>query len=117
MINSKIIIGALIVMAGCGGLYLVVIQGHPGRSSIDQQSAAFPVLPPPQIHSAAWYVKHPDILKQDEQRCAGDAATMTPAACQNVASADARLAGADYATAAAAFNATAAPPNSKPKSP
>ncbi|MDE8346828.1 MAG: hypothetical protein POH28_11760 [Acidocella sp.] len=117
MINLKLFVGSLIVIAGCGGLYLVVIQGHTSNSSIQRQSAAVPEMPPSQIHSASWYVKHPDILKQDELRCAGDAATMTPASCQNVASADAQLASADYATAAAAFNATAAPPNSKSKSP
>jgi hypothetical protein len=116
MINSKIAIGSLIVIAGCGGLYLVVVQGHSGSSIIDRQSVEVPALLPPRIHSAAWYVKHPDILKQDERRCAGDAGTMTPAACQNVASADAQLAGADYATAAAAFNAPP-PQNSKPKTP
>ena len=117
MINSKFAIGALIVIVGCGGLYLVVFPGHNDNSSIDRQSVVVPALAPSQIHSAAWYVKHPNILKQDEQRCAGDAATMTPAACQNVASADAQLAGSDYATAAAAFNAPPPSQNSKPKTP
>ena len=117
MINSKFAIGALIVIVGCGGLYLVVFPGHNDNSSIDRQSVVVPALAPSQIHSAAWYVKHPNILKQDEQRCAGDAATMTPAACQNVASADTQLAGADYATAAAAFNAPPPSQNSKPKTP
>jgi hypothetical protein len=117
VINSKLFVLSLIVIAGCGGLYLVVVRGRTSNSSIQLQSAAVLKMPPPQIHSASWYVKHPDILKQDEQRCAGDAATMTPASCQNAASADAQLAGADYATAAAAFDAPATPPNSKSKSP
>lgn len=117
MINSKFAIRALIVIVGCGGLYLVVFHSRNNNSSIDRQSVVVPALAPSQIHSAAWYVKHPNILKQDEQRCAGDAATMTPAACQNVASADAQLAGADYATAAAAFNAPPPSQNSKPKTP
>jgi len=117
MINFKFAIGAVIVIAGCGGLYLVVIQSHTTNSGIQRQSVVVPALAPSQIHSAEWYVKHPNILKQDEQRCAGDAATMTPAGCQNVASADAQLAGADYATAAAAFNAPPPSQNSKPKTP
>ena len=71
----------------------------------------------PEVHSAAWYLRHPDILKQDERRCAGNAGMMTPAACQNVASADAQLASADYANAAAAFNASAGHSKSTPNPP
>ncbi|MHB1302601.1 MAG: hypothetical protein ACYCZB_03880 [Acidiphilium sp.] len=117
MLNSQIIIGSLIIIGGCGALYLVVDHSHSNRSigfsSIEISTGNLS----PEVHSAAWYVRHPDVLKQDERHCAGNAGMMTPAACQNVASADAQLAGADYAKAAAAFNAPAGQPNTNLKPP
>jgi outer membrane biogenesis lipoprotein LolB len=41
-----------------------------------------------QVHDAAWYAEHPDDLRRDEKKCAGDAATMSRAACQNIYSAE-----------------------------
>lgn len=116
MLNVKLIVGGLIVLGGCGTFYLVVVNNR--TKDADLPPPMTPALTaPPQIHSAAWYVQHPEILKQDEQRCAGDAATLPQAACQNAASADAQLAGADYANAAAAFGSGTAHPTSNQKSP
>jgi hypothetical protein len=117
MIKSQIIIGLLIIIGGCGALYLVVDNSHFGRSTGSSSTEISPVNLPPEVHSAAWYVRHPDVLKQDERRCAGNAEMMTPAGCQNVTSADAQLASADYSKAAAAFNASSGQPNSNPKPP
>lgn len=115
MLKSHVIIGSLIVIGGCGALYLVVDRSHSDRLIGSPSTEISPVSLSPEVHSAAWYVRHPDVLKQDERRCAGNAEMMTPAACQNVASADAQLAGADYANAAAAFNAPAGQSKSTPK--
>ena len=117
MLKSQIIIGSLIIIGGCGALYLVVEHSHSGRSTGSLSTEISPANLPPEVHSAAWYVRHPDVLKQDERRCAGNAEMMTPAACQNVAAADVQLAGADYAKAAAAFNAPAGQSKSTPKPP
>jgi hypothetical protein len=117
VLNSKIIIESLIVIGGCGAFYLIVDRSHTDHSISQPRPEISQVMLAPEVHSAAWYVRHPDVLKQDEQRCAGNAGTMTPAACQNVASADAQLAGADYANAVAAFNAPEGHPYSNPKPP
>ena len=117
MLKPNIIIGSLIVIGGCSTIYLIVDHSHSDRSIGQTQLEISRVTLTPEVHSAAWYLHHPDILKQDEQRCAGNAGTMTPAACQNVASADAELAGVDYENAVAAFNAPAGPQNSIPKPP
>ena len=117
MLISQIMIGSLIIIGGCGALYLVVEHSHSGRSTGSLSTEISPANLPPEVHSAAWYVRHPDVLKQDERRCAGNAEMMTPAACQNVAAADVQLAGADYAKAAAAFNAPAGQSKSTPKPP
>ena len=115
MLKSHIIIGSLVVMGGCGALYLVVDRSQSDSSIISPSTEMSPVNPSPEAHSAAWYVRHPDVLRQDERRCAGNAEMMTPAACQNVASADTQLAGTDYANAAAAFNAPSGQSKSTPK--
>jgi hypothetical protein len=97
-------------------LFVHLSPSHRAESSI--QAVVSPATPSATFHSAQWYVAHPSVLKADEQRCAGDASTMTQAACQNVASADVQLAGADYAKAAAALNAeSSADKTSAPKSP
>jgi hypothetical protein len=107
MLKSHIIFGFLIVISGCGALYLVVDRSQSDGSIASPSTEMSPVSLSPEVHSAAWYVGHPNVLKRDERRCAGNAEMMTPAACQNVASADAQLAGTDYENAAAAFNAPA----------
>jgi hypothetical protein len=77
---------AVVVIAAAGG---TVFAFHGGEgSSPGVPSAVIAIIPPDTVHTADWYVAHPDVLKQDEGRCAGDAATISQASCQNVASAD-----------------------------
>lgn len=74
------------IMTGCAaiaiGVVAVVGIGHFGRSPSPATPAV--VVIPEVIHTADWYLAHRDVLKVDEQRCAGDAANISPAACQNV---------------------------------
>jgi hypothetical protein len=110
--TSKIVIVVVLMLVGGGA---VLYLGHRGNQN--GQPAAFEIAPEQSaVHTADWYVAHPDVLHQDEKRCAGDAATLSPAACQNVASADARLNVIEMQNAAA-VNASAAShsgQNSKP---
>lgn len=95
-INLKIGIAIIAVAVG-GGAILII--GHQGRRS--DEIAMVRSSPPAQIiHTAAWYVAHPDILKQDEARCAGDAATLPQAACQNAYSADGTISESEMENAA-----------------
>lgn len=103
--TNRIAIGAVIITAGCGAVLFIAHESRRPVSSALAPPASVEFAAPPSVHTASWYVAHPDILKQDEQRCAGDAATMSQAACQNVASADAQVAAGDYAKAAAQNNA------------
>jgi hypothetical protein len=104
---TKFLIGFLVILAGGGCVGVLSELSHSHQTGMSEQVIIIQPPPPPAIHSAAWYVAHPEVLKVDEQRCAGDASAMTPAACQNVASADTQLAVADYAKAAATLNAGA----------
>jgi len=104
---TKLSIGFLVILAGGGCVSVLSELNHSHQTGMSEQVIIIQPPPPPATHSAEWYVEHPDVLKVDERRCAGDASTMTPAACQNVASADTQLAGADYAKAAATLNAGA----------
>ncbi len=110
---SRIAIGAAIIVVGSGAVLFIAHQGWRHTSPVQPLASAVIVVPPV-VHTAAWYVAHPNILKQDEQRCAGDAATIPRAACQNVASADAQIAAGVFAKAAAQNGAAGArPPSAK----
>lgn len=102
--------GLAIVVCGTG---LVMFVGHQVQEEKSQGTIAAATAPV--IHTADWYVAHPGVLKVDEHRCAGDASSMTPAACQNAASADARLTVLQMQNAAAA-NGAASTSNPTPKS-
>jgi hypothetical protein len=111
--GTKITIGILVIALGGGA---VIVIGHQGRSSNATAPGAPGVslaVPPELVHTAAWYVAHPDIAKQDEDRCGGDAASISPAACQNVASAEQQLLANEMKNAAAANEAASANNNSK----
>ena len=95
-IATKLSIGALAILVGGGGGALVYENCGP-ESGL---SAGLTVMPQT-VHNTSWYVGHPDILRQDEGRCAGDAATISRAACQNVASADNQLGISEMENAAA----------------
>jgi hypothetical protein len=93
----KIGIG-IIVVALAGGA-VIVVETHGTQSHL---------APPAQtVHTADWYVAHPDILKADDARCGGDAASIPQAECQNAATADQRLL-AQQLRGAASANAAAA---------
>lgn len=117
--NSIVVKGAgvAIVVVGAG---LVLLIGHSSgpKTPVIQPSAgsSTTIVEPsgtasaPVVHTADWYVAHPDVLKEDEKKCAGDASVMPQAACQNVSSADARLTALEMQKAA---DENAAPPASK----
>jgi hypothetical protein len=113
MINQSLTIKAvaavLVIAAGAGSV--VVISHERGESATPQ--ALLPNPPAETIHTAAWYVAHPDILKQDEARCAGDAATMPQAACQNADSADSTISEMQMENAAAQNGAASSSGTSK----
>jgi hypothetical protein len=113
MINQgltiKVVAGVALIIAGTGS---VVFVSHHGRGSGGPQ--AFELTPPaPVIHTAAWYVANPDVLKQDEARCAGDAATLPQAACQNADSADSTISEMQMENAAAQNGAASSSGTSK----
>jgi hypothetical protein len=109
MTSIKLAIGVLAIAIGSGAVILI---SHQNRNS--GQSETVPMNPGvPIIHTEAWYVAHPNIAKQDEDRCGGDAASLPQAACQNVASAEEELLVQQLQTQA---TANSAPVNS-PKAP
>jgi hypothetical protein len=112
---AKVVVAVILALAGSGA---AVYLGY-RVSNTPKPAALVAVTRSSEIHTADWYVAHPDVLHQDEQRCAGDAATIAPAACQNAFNADARLAAIEFqkaaAAAGAAAKADAARTNSKPR--
>ena len=99
MYPASMKIGISIVAIALAGGAVIVIGNHRTPS---------PTAPPPQaVHTADWYVAHRDILKADDARCGGDAASIPQAACQNAATADQRLL-AQQLQGAASANAAAA---------
>jgi hypothetical protein len=74
------------VITGCAaiavGVAAVVDIGHFGSSPAPVEPVV--VVAPDVIHTADWYLAHRDVLKVDEQRCVGNASTISPAECQNV---------------------------------
>jgi hypothetical protein len=88
----------------------VVIVNHSGQpNSTPVVSIAPPLsIPAETVHTADWYVAHPDVLKADDIKCGSDAASIPQAACQNAATADQRLLAAKLGQAATA-NESAAP--------
>jgi len=106
----------IIVVALAGGIVIVVASTARHGASSPEVTTSLQFAAPPQIvHTAEWYVAHPDVLKADEARCGSDAASIPQAACQNTASADQQLLAAQLQQAAAA-NAAAAK-TSSPKTP
>jgi hypothetical protein len=74
------------IIGGCAALVVVVIAvvgiRSGGNGMAPSNSSA--VVVPETIHTSDWYLAHQDVLKVDEQRCVGNASTISPAACQNV---------------------------------
>jgi hypothetical protein len=113
--SIKVLVGAFIVLSS--GAVVIFLSKMNAPHFLGSSQTLLMAPAPPIVYTAAWYVAHPDMLKADEQRCAGDALNIPQAACQNVASADAQLSGEDYAKAAAVLNSGASGSNVKtPKS-
>ena len=70
--------------------------------------------PAQENRTAEWYESHPDAMKADEQKCAGDANSISRDQCQNVYAAENAL-GAKEMEDAAARNGSAYTPSSKKK--
>lgn len=69
---------------------------------------------PAQVNrTAEWYEAHPDALKADEQKCAGDAASISRDQCQNIFAAENALGAKEMEDAAARNNALSAPSGKK----
>lgn len=114
MYSASMKIGVVIIAIAFAGGTVIVAESTGRHGTPVATSLQF--TPPPQtVHTAAWYVAHPDVLKADEARCGSDAASIPQAACQNTASADQQLLAAQLQQAAAA-NAAAAK-TSPPKTP
>ncbi|MCU4162115.1 hypothetical protein AiwAL_18845 [Acidiphilium sp. AL] len=104
----QIIIGAVVIIAAGGvtiGIdYDMRLSGNAisGQAGISAPAAA--------VHTASWYVAHPAIAKRDETNCGDNAASISPAACQNIESAEEQLL-ADELHQAAMSNSAKAKPN------
>jgi hypothetical protein len=97
----QIIIG-VVAIAGVSGLIGSIEYGaHRSSSTVSGQGQVFELPPTAIVHTASWYVAHPDIARQDEARCGDNAATMSQAACQNVESAEEQLLAVQMRNAAA----------------
>jgi len=107
-LTMKIAITCLVITAGSGSALLIY---QDKGASVGPSSAGIAIVQPEAVHSTAWYVGHPDILKQDEGRCAGDAATISRSACQNVDSADNQLGVIEMQKAAAQDGSSDKPSN------
>jgi len=98
---------AIVVIVAAGGATLFF---HDNRSVLFHSGSGVSLTVSGDAdHTANWYIAHPDILKQDEGRCAGDATRISQAACQNVASADNQLGMFEMQKAAAQDGSTDKP--------
>jgi hypothetical protein len=114
MLTSKYI-GVGIIGAGVAvGVVFVMINhgGHPVSAPLVSINPS-PGAPAQIVHTADWYVMHPDVLKADDIKCGSDAAAISQAACQNAATADQRLLAAQLGQAAATNAAAEKSPQQK----
>jgi len=80
--NVAIGIGAIII----GGGIVIMIAYEGGKAG---GSRVMSVTPASQvIHSAQWYVAHPDALKSDEKECEENIGSISEANCENTNSAE-----------------------------
>jgi len=90
-LNAKVGIGIFVALF-CGGAGFFVLHHASSPSAVSTSPTyVLSLIKPADVHTANWYVTHPNVLKQDERRCAGDAATISRASCQNADSADEQL--------------------------
>jgi hypothetical protein len=99
-LTAKMAFGVMVLVLGAGVVITIpALKRHQNSKALSPASMAI-IVPSEIVHSAAWYVAHPAMLKQDETRCAGDAASIPQAACQNADSADLQLSINDMKSAA-----------------
>jgi hypothetical protein len=85
------IFGVLAVASVSGLLGGIEYGVHHSGRALSVHWQIFELAPTAVVHTASWYVAHPDIAKQDEARCGDNAATISQVACQNVESAEEQL--------------------------
>ncbi len=108
MFAQSRLVGLGIITVGVVASTAIIIVNRTNHSPVPASvSINVPAPPSETVHTADWYVAHPDVLKVDDARCGGDAASIPQTACQNAASVDQRILAAQLGQAAAA-NANAA---------
>jgi hypothetical protein len=93
---TKISIGVLAVALGSGTFVFVSQRG----SSIGNSGEIEASPPPPEIHSASWYVTHQDVMKADVATCQNNVAALPSADCQDANTAESQLYSAELSKAA-----------------
>lgn len=99
----QIIVGAVTVVVAGGAIASVDYDMHPSGNATSRREDMSLLAPVAAVHTASWYASHPAIAKRDEARCGDNAAAISPAACQNVESAEEQLL-ADAMSKAAVLN-------------
>jgi hypothetical protein len=107
----QIIIGLAVIIAGTGVIVGVDFNLRSSRNAASGQAGIS--TPAAAVHTASWYVAHPAIAKSVEARCGDNADSISPAACQNVESAEEKLL-ADEMHQAAMSNSANDKPNAAP---
>ena len=113
MLAQSKLIGIGIIAAGVSGGVVIIIVNHSNQPQLPASVSGNALRQAEIVHTANWYVAHPDVLKTDEARCGGDAASIPLAACQNVATAEQTLLAQQLQSAAATNAALAKMPASK----
>ncbi len=104
----QMIIGMAVIVSAGGVIIGVDYNRHQSINAASGQTGLS--VPVAVVHTASWYVAHPTIAKRDETICGDNAASISPAACQNVESAEEQLL-ADELHEAAMSNSANAKPN------
>jgi hypothetical protein len=111
-ITAKISIGVLLVALGGGAVVVITQNGRSFKTTATQPGISL-IAPAATVHTADWYVAHPTVAKEDEERCGDDAASISPAACQNVESAEQELLATEMKSTAAANGSAGSSMNPK----
>jgi hypothetical protein len=110
----NLVAGAAVIVIGAATIVAINRNSIFPEEISAGQGGPPPTSQPETVHSASWYVAHPDIAKQDEEKCGGDAGTIPQAACQNVESAEEQLLAQGLAQAAATNSNTSSSPAKTP---
>jgi predicted alpha/beta hydrolase family esterase len=112
-ITAKVSIGVLLVALGGGAVVVIAQNGRSFKTTATQPPGISLIAPAASVHTADWYVAHPTVAKEDEERCGDDAASISSAACQNVESAEQELLANEMKSAAAANGSAGSSMNPK----